>query len=45
MRDLGVLTASEGPHGNVLKLRPPMLFTSEQADLTVDAMDKALRAL
>ncbi len=45
MRDLGVLTATEGPHGNVLKLRPPICFSQEQADLTLDALDRALAAL
>jgi 4-aminobutyrate aminotransferase-like enzyme len=45
MRDLGVLTATEGPHGNVLKLRPPICFTREQADLTVAAVDQALSEL
>ena len=42
MRDLGVLTATEGPHGNVLKLRPPICFSREQADLAVAALDQAL---
>jgi 4-aminobutyrate aminotransferase-like enzyme len=45
MRDLGVLTATEGPHGNVLKLRPPICFTRAQADLTIDALDRALGEL
>ena len=45
MRDLGVLTATEGPHGNVLKLRPPICFTREQADLTVSVLDQALSEL
>ncbi|HEY1386037.1 MAG TPA: aminotransferase class III-fold pyridoxal phosphate-dependent enzyme, partial [Dongiaceae bacterium] len=45
MRDLGVLTATEGPHGNVLKLRPPICFTQEQADLTIAAIDQALSEL
>jgi 4-aminobutyrate aminotransferase-like enzyme len=45
MRDLGVLTATEGPHGNVLKLRPPICFTSEQADMTVAALGQALSEL
>jgi 4-aminobutyrate aminotransferase-like enzyme len=45
MRDLGVLTATEGPHGNVLKLRPPICFTREQADLTIAAIDQALSEL
>jgi 4-aminobutyrate aminotransferase-like enzyme/Ser/Thr protein kinase RdoA (MazF antagonist) len=42
MRDLDVLTATEGPLGNVLKLRPPICFTREQADMTVAAVDQAL---
>lgn len=45
MRELGVLTATEGPHGNVLKLRPPICFTREQADLTIAAIDQALSEL
>lgn len=45
MRDLGVLTASEGPHGNVLKLRPPICFTRDQADLTIAAISQALSEL
>jgi glutamate-1-semialdehyde 2,1-aminomutase len=45
MRDLGVLTATEGPHGNVLKLRPPICFSSAQADMTIAALDQALSEL
>jgi len=45
MRDLGVLTATEGPHGNVLKLRPPICFSIAQADLTIAAIDQALSEL
>lgn len=45
MRDLGVLTAAEGPHGNVLKLRPPICFTREQADIAIAAIDQALAEL
>jgi 4-aminobutyrate aminotransferase-like enzyme/Ser/Thr protein kinase RdoA (MazF antagonist) len=45
MRDLGVLTASEGPHGNVLKLRPPICFSRDQADMTIAAIGQALSEL
>jgi 4-aminobutyrate aminotransferase-like enzyme len=45
MRDLGVLTATEGPHGNVLKLRPPICFSIAQADMTIAAVDQALSEL
>jgi 4-aminobutyrate aminotransferase-like enzyme len=44
LRDRGVLIGSEGPRGNVLKLRPPMPFRPEHADAVVDALAKALSA-
>lgn len=45
MRDHGVLVGYEGRAVNIVKVRPPMPFKIEHADRTVDAMDKALRAL
>jgi 4-aminobutyrate aminotransferase-like enzyme/Ser/Thr protein kinase RdoA (MazF antagonist) len=36
-----VLIGSEGPLGNILKLRPPMPFRPEHADLLVQAIDAA----
>jgi len=36
-----VLIGSEGPLGNILKLRPPMPFRLEHADLLVQAIDAA----
>ena len=45
MRDHGVLVGYEGRAANIVKIRPPMPFKIEHADQTVDAMDKALRAL
>jgi 4-aminobutyrate aminotransferase-like enzyme/Ser/Thr protein kinase RdoA (MazF antagonist) len=38
-----VLIGSEGPGGNVLKLRPPMSFGREHADLLVTALEAAVR--
>src|SRR5439155_19624593 len=32
LRDEGILIGTEGPHHNVLKIRPPMPFTIEDAD-------------
>jgi 4-aminobutyrate aminotransferase-like enzyme/Ser/Thr protein kinase RdoA (MazF antagonist) len=40
-----VLIGSEGPLGNVLKLRPPMSFSREHADLLVAALDAAASGL
>ena len=36
-----VLVGSEGPMANILKLRPPMPFRREHADLLVEAIDRA----
>ena len=41
---LGVLMGTDGPHDNVIKLRPPMTFTRAHADLLVDVLDRALTA-
>jgi 4-aminobutyrate aminotransferase-like enzyme len=37
-----VLIGSEGPAGNVLKLRPPMCFGREHADRVVAALGAVL---
>ena len=42
MRDQGVLTGSEGPHGNIIKIRPPIVFTRAHVDIAVQAFDAAL---
>jgi len=42
MRDRGVLIGTTGPDGNVLKIRPPLVFTREQADLVLRVLDEVL---
>lgn len=42
MKDLGVLAGREGVNGNVFKIRPPLAFKHEHADLLIEAMDQAL---
>ena len=44
MRDRGVLIGTEGPAANVLKIRPPMPFTTENAAALVDALAESLGA-
>jgi 4-aminobutyrate aminotransferase-like enzyme/Ser/Thr protein kinase RdoA (MazF antagonist) len=39
-----VLIGYEGPHANILKLRPPMPFSREHADLLVQGIDAAATA-
>lgn len=43
MRQRGVLLNSLGIHYNVLKLRPPMVFSVPDADRMLDALDQVLR--
>jgi 4-aminobutyrate aminotransferase-like enzyme len=38
MRDAGVLINRTGPRGDVLKIRPPLVFTAEHVYLLVDAL-------
>ncbi len=42
LRDLGILISTDGPHNNVLKIKPPMVFTKENADSFVDVLDRIL---
>jgi 4-aminobutyrate aminotransferase-like enzyme/Ser/Thr protein kinase RdoA (MazF antagonist) len=44
MRAKGVLIGSEGASHNVLKIRPPLPFSREDADLLLHALDEALGA-
>ena len=45
LRNERVLTSVAGPHGNVLKLRPPLAFQAQDIDWLVGALDKSLAAL
>jgi 4-aminobutyrate aminotransferase-like enzyme/Ser/Thr protein kinase RdoA (MazF antagonist) len=45
MRDEGVLIGSDGKLGNVLKLRPPLVFKAEHVDVLVGALDRVLKGL
>jgi len=42
MKGLGILVSTEGPHHNVLKLKPPLIFRREHVDLFVDALGEVL---
>ena len=42
MRDRGVLLSTEGPHHNVIKIKPPMVWTVDHADILVDTLDEVL---
>ena len=42
MRETGVLLGVTGRFGNVIKIRPPLVFCHEDADFLVQALDSAL---
>ena len=45
IRDEGVLTGGEGVLGNIIKIRPPIVFRKEHADIATAAIDRALGRL
>jgi 4-aminobutyrate aminotransferase-like enzyme len=45
MCERGVLISRIGMHDNILKIRPPMPFSKQHADLLVDTLDEALASL
>jgi 4-aminobutyrate aminotransferase-like enzyme len=42
MRERGILMGTEGPLNNVIKIRPPMPFSIEDADELVETLDEVL---
>ncbi len=42
MRDRGILLGTTGPAGNVLKIRPPLVFAREHADLLLHTLGDVL---
>ena len=42
MRERGILISTTGPAGNVLKIRPPLVFQREHADLLLQTLDEVL---
>jgi len=42
LRDRGILTGTDGPHHNVIKLRPPLVFSEADAELFVSTLDSIL---
>ena len=42
MRERGILFGTDGPHHNVLKIRPPMPFSEEDADELIAALGLSL---
>lgn len=45
LREAGVLLSVTGPDNNVLKIRPPMVFTEQNADTLLNGLEDALKCL
>jgi 4-aminobutyrate aminotransferase-like enzyme/Ser/Thr protein kinase RdoA (MazF antagonist) len=45
MKDLGVLLSTDGPMHNVIKIKPPLVFSRADADLLVGRLDLVLGQL
>src|SRR5581483_5641966 len=42
MRERGILLSTDGPFHNVLKIKPPLVFSAENADALVTTLDQIL---
>ena len=42
MREEGILLSTDGPDDNVIKIKPPMVVTQNNADRLIDALRKIL---
>ncbi len=43
MRDHRILLSTDGPDHNVIKIKPPMVFTKQNVDQVIDSISKILR--
>jgi len=42
LRECGILAGTDGPYDNVIKLRPPLVFSEADADLFVTTLESIL---
>ena len=42
LRERGILAGTDGPHHNVIKLRPPLIFSEADADLFTETLGTIL---
>ncbi len=42
LKEQRILLSADGPHRNILKFKPPMCFSREDAELVVEKIDQIL---
>jgi 4-aminobutyrate aminotransferase-like enzyme len=42
MREEGILLSTDGPDHNVIKIKPPLVFSEADADLLTNTLDRVL---
>jgi len=42
LKERGVLLSTDGPFHNVIKIKPPLVFSQMDADVLVSGLDSAL---
>jgi 4-aminobutyrate aminotransferase-like enzyme len=45
MKDRGILLSTDGPMNNVIKIKPPLVFTKNNADRVVDQLGQVIKKL
>ena len=45
MKDSGILISSDGPDHNVIKIKPPMIFSKDNAHELVSKIDETIAEL
>ena len=45
MKERGILMSTDGPLDNVLKIKPPMVITEGDVDMTLRCLDEVLAGL
>jgi 4-aminobutyrate aminotransferase-like enzyme len=43
MKERGILLSTDGPLFNVIKIKPPLIFTKANADMLVNTLDEVLQ--
>ncbi len=43
MRDKGILMSTDGPYNNVLKIKPPIIFSIKDSDFLLHSIEKVLK--